>query len=327
MPRRMNEKKPLLSLGMPVFNGENFLSKALASVLGQSFGDFELLVSDNASTDKTAEICASYARIDQRIQYSRNSSNIGLVDNHNKLVGLARGEYFMWIAHDDVLDQAYVARCVDMLQHDPDAVLCFANTTNIDEQGHTVREPNPNQIPSILLQLDSPDPIVRFRNIIQLNHQCQPIYGIIRTQFLKQTRLNGKYADSDRVLLAELALRGRFLMIRDALFIHREHQQRSVYAYRSRQARTVLMDPSQAGKIVFPYWREFWEFLASVRLSPLSRIDRFTASWEMVKWMKKYRAMLLWDLRVAALDIARKILPAPLRHAIKRLVWKRSQVH
>jgi glycosyltransferase involved in cell wall biosynthesis len=317
----MDRKPPRVTLGMPVYNGDDFLANAIESVLSQSFSDFELIISDNASTDRTAEICLDYAARDARVRYCRNAHNVGLVNNHNLLVGLAAGEFLMWIAHDDAIDKDYLARCVELLDRNPDAVLCFAQTSNIGEDGRPlVRQVNPHRIAQENIETDAPDPRIRYREIIQIHHECEPVYGVIRTNLLRQTRLHGKYADSDRVFLAELAVRGRFLMIHEALFFHREHEQRSVHAYPSRQARTALMDPSQAGKIVFPYWREFFEFLICVRRSPLPLGKRFACYWETIRWMNNSRRFLFSDVQVAALEVARRVLPVSARRAIKRML-------
>jgi glycosyltransferase involved in cell wall biosynthesis len=317
----MDRKPPRVSLGMPVYNGEDFLANAIESVLAQSFGDFELLISDNASTDRTPEICREFSVRDARVRYRRNIQNVGLVNNHNGLVEMATGEFFMWIAHDDALDREYLARCVEVLDGNPDAALCFAKTRNIGADGRPLtREVNPRRIPVEDLKTDSPDPRVRFRSIIQLNHECEPVYGVIRTNLLRQTRLHGKYADSDRVFLAELVVRGRFLMVPEGLFTHREHDRRSVHAYPSRQARTALMDPAQAGKIVFPYWRELLEFLRCLRNSRLPAGRRCSCYWETFLWMENYRSFLCSDLYVAALEIAKSILPVSARRAIKRVL-------
>jgi glycosyltransferase involved in cell wall biosynthesis len=316
----MDRKPPRVSLGMPVYNGDHFLANAIESVLSQSFSDFELLISDNASTDRTAEICLDYAARDSRLRYYRNPQNVGLVNNHNLLVERATGEYFMWIAHDDALDKNYLVRCVELLDRNPDAALCFAKTCNIGGDGRPLNpEENPRRILPEMFETDAPDPRARYRDIIRLHHACDPVYGVIRSNLLHQTRLHGKYADSDRVFLAELALRGRFLRIPEPLFLHREHDQRSVHAYPSRQARTLLMDPTQAGKIVFPYWRELFEFFICVRKSPLSLGKRFACYWETIRWMANSQKLLRSDLHVAALELARKVLPVSARRAIKRV--------
>src|SRR4051794_3298661 len=93
---------PKLSIGLPVYNGENFLAHAVDSILAQDFRDFELIISDNASTDRTAEICRGYAESDPRVRYVRFETNQGGSRNFCYVFELARGEYFKWAAHDDV---------------------------------------------------------------------------------------------------------------------------------------------------------------------------------------------------------------------------------
>ena len=100
--------RPRVSIGLPVYNGENFLEFALDSILGQTFQDFELIISDNASTDATESICRRYAAKDSRIRYYRNPNNQGAAQNYNRVFALARGEYFKWAAHDDVCKPNYL---------------------------------------------------------------------------------------------------------------------------------------------------------------------------------------------------------------------------
>jgi glycosyltransferase involved in cell wall biosynthesis len=320
------QKPPRVSVGLPIYNGERFIPGVVNSILAQSFSDIELLISDNASTDRTGELCREYAARDQRVRYFRNTQNVGLINNHNLLVGHARGEFFMWIGADDALDKDYLTRCLDLLNRNPEAILCFAESCNVDASGRPIaREPHPKRIPLSQLKTGDPDPVVRYRSIIGLHHECSPLYGLVRLNQMKQTRLQGKYADADRVYLAELAVRGRFLMIQDALFFHGEHGQRSVYAYPTRQARTVLMDPSQAGKITFPYWRQLAELFACVRLSGLPFGKRFGCHWETLRWMKDYRAFLFSDIQAAALEIAKRVLPVPVRQALKRVFGRDSE--
>ena len=104
---------PRLSVGLPVYNGENFLAESLEAMLGQSYQDFELIISDNASTDGTGDICRRYARQDSRVRYIRQPLNIGLARNHNCLVAEARGELFKWASHDDLYARDLLERCVE----------------------------------------------------------------------------------------------------------------------------------------------------------------------------------------------------------------------
>src|SRR5262245_40295511 len=126
-------KHPLVSIGLAVYNGEEYLSDAISSILAQSFTDFELIISDNASTDRTEEICKTYADMDSRIRYSRNETNIGGVNNENLTFRLSKGKYFRLAAHDDVCDPKLIEKCVEVLERDQDVILCQTAIVNIDE--------------------------------------------------------------------------------------------------------------------------------------------------------------------------------------------------
>src|SRR5580698_10572389 len=130
---------PRLTVGLPVYNGENYLAQSLEALLGQTYTDFELLISDNTSTDDTASICAHYQTADPRIRYIRQARNIGCAPNHNFVVGEARGEFFKWAAHDDLYAADLLERCVDALDKYPDVVLAHSFTALIDGSG-TVTE-------------------------------------------------------------------------------------------------------------------------------------------------------------------------------------------
>src|ERR671915_430558 len=95
--------KPLVSIGLPVYNGANYLRKAVETILEQSYESLELIISDNASTDDTADICRDLSARDARIRVSRNAQNVGAARNYNIVFNAARGKYFKWAAHDDVL--------------------------------------------------------------------------------------------------------------------------------------------------------------------------------------------------------------------------------
>ena len=126
---------PRLSIGLPVYNGERFLGEALDSLLGQTYEDFELIISDNASTDGTADICLRYAEQDSRIRYVRQPRNIGLIPNHDFVMEEARGELFKCAAYDDLYGRELLERCVEALDADPDAVLAHSWSVMIDESG------------------------------------------------------------------------------------------------------------------------------------------------------------------------------------------------
>jgi glycosyltransferase involved in cell wall biosynthesis len=214
----MSNGKPRVSIGMPVYNGENFIKEALDSIIAQSFEDFELIISDNASNDSTEEICREYAVQDRRLCYYRNEQNIGAARNFNRVFELSGGEYFKWFAHDDVCAPEFLAKCVRVLDSDESVVLCHAKTREINEYGDLLNLPF-----SRAEQTNSFDIKQRFRDILLNCQCCFEVFGLIRAEALSQTSLIAKYWSSDRILLAELSLMGRFHEIKEELFFRRKH--------------------------------------------------------------------------------------------------------
>src|SRR5438067_368718 len=116
---------PLVSIGMPVYNGERHLAEALESALAQDHAHLEIIVSDNASSDATPDLGRRYAQTDRRVRYHRNAANVGAAANFRRALALARGRYFTWLAHDDVLSsRRYLSTIVAFLQRNRDVVLC-----------------------------------------------------------------------------------------------------------------------------------------------------------------------------------------------------------
>lgn len=278
----MSSHIPRVSIGMPVFNGELYLKEAVDSILAQTYQDFELIISDNASTDATEKICEAYAVKDRRVTYHRNKINLGGCRNQNRLVELSSGEYFMWAHHDDRRAPEYIEHCVRVLDDNPSVVLCYSKTSFIDENGKLLENA------PTLLDIDSSLPQDRFRSLIRLDYKCgSPILGMFRASVLKRTPLLGYYADHDRVVLSELALYGPFYEIPEYLFFRRRHTLQSTAVYPGRHARTVWCDPAKAGKIVFPYCREFVEFLFAINRVPLPWNERVSCYVGMIKWLKQ----------------------------------------
>src|SRR3954453_7918568 len=116
--------RPLVSIGMPVYNAERHRAEAIDSLLAAGWPDLEIIISDNASSDGTESICRQYAERDSRIAYHRTVENQGAVWNFNRVFELARGRYFMWAAHDDRREPRFVSTCMAALEARPDAVMC-----------------------------------------------------------------------------------------------------------------------------------------------------------------------------------------------------------
>jgi len=126
-------------IGMPVFNGQRYVAQAIESILGQTFRDLELIISDNHSTDNTGEICRSFAARDPRVSYFRLPHNVGAVANYERVYRLAGGQYFKWAAHDDVLRPTFVQRCVELLDKEPSAVLAYPRAEFIDGSSRFIK--------------------------------------------------------------------------------------------------------------------------------------------------------------------------------------------
>ena len=127
---------PRVSIGLPVYNGERWLSQSVESILAQSFTDFELVICDNASTDGTEAICRGFAGRDERVRYLRNARNIGGMRNATLVFEQARGEYFRWAAHDDVCEPTLIERLVEVLDDHPEVVAAVSPSISIDGDGN-----------------------------------------------------------------------------------------------------------------------------------------------------------------------------------------------
>jgi glycosyltransferase involved in cell wall biosynthesis len=298
----MSDDRPRVSIGLPVFNGENYLEEALDSILAQTYSDFELIISDNASTDRTEEICRAYTARDKRIRYFRNGTNLGAAKNFNRVFELSSGEYFKWATHDDLCAPEYLERCVEILDREPDIVLCYPKTSIIDEHGEFVE----NYFDGFNLR--SPKPHERFRDFFHAPGLCNPIVGLIRASALRRTALIGNYPSSDRVLLGELALRGRFYEVPERLFFRRKHPQTSVRANPDWDERIAWFDPARRGQIQLPRWRWFFEYLLSIKRVRLCGYEKLRCYVEMGKWVRRHWRKLKNDLVGAARQILRHYL-------------------
>ncbi|MEL6930145.1 MAG: glycosyltransferase family A protein, partial [Cyanobacteria bacterium J06600_6] len=191
----MTLKKPKVSIGMPVYNGENYLRETLESLLSQTFEDFELVIADNASTDDTESICRDYQAQDSRIKYHRNQENLGAARNYNKVFSLASGEYFKWAAHDDLCCPCFLEKCVQILDSDPNVVLAYTGCNEIDEHGQEIK-----QWKNLPHNFSSPNTSQRIKELIS-NNSWVLIFGLIRSKVLSMTPLLGSFAMHDWILI------------------------------------------------------------------------------------------------------------------------------
>ncbi|MCO6455845.1 MAG: glycosyltransferase family 2 protein [Pirellulaceae bacterium] len=216
---------PRVSIGLPLYNGQRYLEAALDSLLAQTLADFELIVSDNHSTDGSQRICERYAARDPRIRYERQPRNRGAVWNFNRVCELARGQYFKWAAHDDICRPTFLERCVSALEQHPEAVLSFPRTQRIDERGWPC--PDSRQHYAEEGAVDDPRPCRRLCELLINRVWVHEVYGVIRTSALRRTRLLPRYVGAEKVLMAELALQGTFHQVAEPLFGCRWHAEQA----------------------------------------------------------------------------------------------------
>jgi glycosyltransferase involved in cell wall biosynthesis len=299
---------PSLTIGMPIYNAERFLAKTLDSFLRQTFTNFELIISDNASTDGTEEICRKYAIRDKRIRYFRNEKNMGAGWNFRRVYSMAKGKYYKQAAHDDFLEPTFLEECIAALEADPGLVLAHTRTRTVSATGDPVECENPS------LRFDSPNPLVRWRDLLLNDHMCFEIFGVFRLDALLQCPPQGSYVNSDGVLLAQVALLGRFWESDKVLFINTRHESQSgrtvpvrlkTEGFRLIRRHGTLpcpewWDPSKSRAITFPEFRQFYEYVASVKRSPLSVSQKLHAYALMTIWTKRHFRRMMKDLVIAA---------------------------
>ena len=239
----MREGVPRLTVGLPVYNGADYLSQSLEALLGQTFSDFELIVSSNASTDATDDIVHDYARLDDRIRLIRRPRNVGAAPNHNGLVPLARGEFFKWASADDLYARDLLQRCVQSLDEEPRAVLAHSWTAAIDSEAKVI---SALEYP---LAMDNQRPSERLRSIL-LDFDDLPgairaddFYGVIRTDVLRRVRPHDSFYHADLTFVAELGLRGPFVQVPDWLYFRRHHAGRAQQANPSTRDWCANLDP------------------------------------------------------------------------------------
>lgn len=288
------DRTPKVSIGLPVFNGEKFLSLAIESVLSQEFGDLELIIADNASTDGTAEICRRYADQDQRVKYVRHPKNIGAARNYNYVFHCGRGEYFNWLASDDLMRPGFLRACLDGFEASPpSSILVYPNFDFMDEQGAIIEGRNRRSA-----NTTSPSPVERLDHVINSRGYMIAIFGLFRRDLLRRTRLIDSFASSDFVLLAECALLGPIIRLEgDPLFLRRLHSGTSRQANPTPEEVAQWFDPD-----ALPYDDEEKkirkEYLRSVfRIDELSPRERLGAAALLArnqahrKWKEKKRIL------------------------------------
>lgn len=283
------DRTPLVSVGMPVYNGEPFLREAIESVLSQTFEDIELIISDNASEDGTERICREYAKRDGRVRYIRNPKNIGASDNYNAVFLNSRGKYFKWASSNDLCGPDFIRSCVAVLEARPDAVVCCPRTRLFKVSGGATEE-YPHD-----LALEDEWPSARFRELILTMKLNNAMNGVLRSSALRRTALIKTYFSSDMVLMAELALHGKFCVVPEPLFFRRMDEKTTINL-KSEEEGLRHYDPEAKLAMVMQNWKILGGHFGAARRAPISLSERARATAFLLR-----RA--IWSRRVLGRDV------------------------
>jgi glycosyltransferase involved in cell wall biosynthesis len=286
-------REPKVSIGMPVYNAEDLIAETLDSILGQTLGDFEVVISDNASADGTEDICREYVKQDARIRYERNATNLGIVANFNRTFHLSRARYFKWQAHDDVLAPEYLERCVTVLDEDPTTVVVGTRVAPIDADGSRVpfdltkgafvtaygeHIPRPRATDGLV----SPRRLTRFAGVlfdVTGPVHSEFVFGLFRSDALRRTPLIEDYIGAEKVLLARLSLMGHFREVPVELFFRRYHpghvggSSQGTWKGRIRLA-TARTHPSERRMILFPLARQVRGYFEAIASADITRMEK-----------------------------------------------------
>jgi glycosyltransferase involved in cell wall biosynthesis len=288
---------PLVSIGLPVFNGEVHLGEAIESLLGQTLGDFELIIADNASTDGTRGICEGFAHRDPRVRYVRQTRNIGAPANWNFVARQARGRFFKWASASDRCAPTLLERCVGTLQADESAALCFGHTEYIDELGQ------PLELPTNYVEALADRPSDRFIHVCRNLARNDEQYGVIRTAALHRTKLERPYPHGDLVLMAELGLQGKFVQLPDTLLVRRMEAENWTGRMSTAKFESLFW-PDSTPRFRAPAFRFHWDYLVAAISAPVAWPERLRAAAFTVRYAYWRRRNLRRDLATMAAYLA-----------------------
>ncbi|AQT69448.1 Putative glycosyltransferase EpsE [Anaerohalosphaera lusitana] len=301
--------KPLVTVGMPVYNGSKYLREALDSLLGQSFRDFKLIISDNASTDDTPMICAEYAAKDHRIDYFRHESNKGAAFNFNFVFNKCNSKYFKWAAHDDICKASYLEKCVTVLESaDDDMILAHTQAKTIDRGSAVIANIE-------TFSIEQQKRSERFDYLIRHIPPCTSVFGLIRSEALRKTDLLGRYYASDVVLLAQLSLMGKFALIEEPLFLRRKHPESSLHLDPTHRGIARWFDTSNNQALIMPALRLLKGLTETVRKADMSLAEKAACCKVLMKyWIPQKKKYLVRDITL------------PVRYPFNQIIQKSSLI-
>ena len=291
--------EPLVTIGLAVYNGERYLTESIESLLNQTFEDFVILISDNASTDSTGAICKRFAGMDSRIRYHRNETNIGMAGNYNLLFGMARSKYFRWATADDYISVEMLADAVQVLDSDPTLALCYPRAHFVDADG---KEIGPWEDELHLLQ---DYPVDRFQTVVKRLGRVHHHLGLMRSEIVRRTGLLGRHVSSDEGFIAELSLHGKFFQIPKYQFFRRMHEDSSSWATGDEAHQARRYHAANVQRVTFNNLRRHWWRVEAVHRSPLGIRDRTRAYWFLARVGWWHQTELMRELSREVRSVAR----------------------
>jgi glycosyltransferase involved in cell wall biosynthesis len=289
-------KQPLVTIGMPVYNSERHLAQSIESLLAQTHRDFVLVISDNASTDGTADICQRYVRRDARVQYFRNPVNVGMTGNFNRVFELTHTKYLKWSTADDFWAPDMLADAVAVMEADPSIALCYPKTIIVDGEG---REQGRYEDKLHLMQ---DDPAERFLAVIENVRLVNHHLGLLRTDAIRRTGQFGKHVSADIGFVAEMSLYGKFFEVKKYQFYRRFHTESSSWNRGDDEQEARRFHAANVRRVPFNTWLYHRAFSRAVLHSPLSFGKKLKLFGRLGKFM-------YWDSKRLYDDIRRDVPP------------------
>jgi len=227
---RLKQNFPKISIGIPVYNGEHFLDEKIKSILDQTFSDYEIIISDNASTDKTSIICNKFAKNEPKIRYIRQEKNIGIWENFNFVLKEAKGDYFLWSSVDDIMLPTYLEKTLDIISSNKNISCCFTKIKLYGESDNLKNDLKVSLIERIkkkFTQLIFNDELgaysakgsyekridVYFKN---LSHN-QIFYGMYRTEQIKRSFVKKSFLWYDAATILNILKYGELYVVDEVL--------------------------------------------------------------------------------------------------------------
>ena len=279
----------LVTIGLPVFNGGNYLEQALASIQAQTFQDFVVHISDNGSEDQTPEIAAAWAAKDSRFTHDRLAENCGAAENFNRVLRQCSTPYFRWHAHDDLMAPSLLQVCVDEMLRDASLVGCSTQAEYIGPKGESLK------MPIRPLPLMQATPSRRMGHFLLRHSRCDSIFGLYRTEVLQRTVQIPPYRGGDQVTLCNLAILGPRLELPARLFMVRDHKSCSMQTMVSADEITKWYDPNSNLHIGSVRLHLFRMKLTMLKDQDLSISERLRCRLILVWWLT--RQSIVWPIK------------------------------